>query len=80
MQDLLGALGRLGSADVASLGIGTLAATRGGPQADREACAGLCAKCPTAVLAVIEFDVDEWRGLGETGGRLSVFVTPQDMN
>jgi phosphohistidine phosphatase len=63
-----------------SPGIETLAATLGGPQSDREAYARLCAKFPTEALAVIEFDIDEWRGLGETGGRLSVFVTPQDMN
>ena len=63
-----------------SPGIETLAAALSGPQSDREAYARLTAKFPTAALAVIDFDVDEWRGLGETGGRLSVFVTPRDLD
>ena len=50
-----------------------------GPRSDREAYARLCAKFPTAALAVTEFEVDEWRGLGETGRRPSAFVTPKHL-
>ena len=62
-----------------SPGIEGLAAALTGPGSDREAYARLCAKFPTAALAVIDFELDDWRVLGETGGRLSRFVTPRDL-
>ena len=62
-----------------SPGIEGLAAALTGPGSDREAYARLCAKFPTAALAVIDFELDDWRVLGETDGRLSRFVTPKDL-
>lgn len=62
-----------------SPGIENLAVALTGPGFDREAYGRLCAKFPTAALAVIEFECDNWRGLGENGGRLSRFVTPRDL-
>lgn len=62
-----------------SPGIEGLAATLTGPGSDRQAMARLRAKFPTAALAVIEFDVDDWRGLGKSAGRLTAFVTPGEL-
>lgn len=45
-----------------------------------EALARLAAKFPTAALAVIDFDVAEWSGLGRRKGRLERFVTPKDLD
>lgn len=62
-----------------SPGIEGLAAELIGPQSDGEAYGRLRAKFSTAALAVIEFPMDDWRALGEAGGRLSSFVTPRDL-
>lgn len=63
-----------------SPGIEGLAAALTGPESDREAYARLGAKFATAALAVIAFDdVDDWRVLGETGGRLTRYVAPKDL-
>lgn len=43
---------------------------------DREALARLHAKYPTAGLAVISFQVDDWSKVVPRGGRLEAFVTP----
>ena len=62
-----------------SPGIESLAVALTGPGFDREVYGRLCAKFPTAALAVIEFESDIWRGLGENGGRLTRFVVPRDL-
>ena len=62
-----------------SPGIEGLAAALTGPESDREAFARLRAKFPTAALAVIEFDLDDWLSLGKSAGRLTQFVTPRDL-
>jgi phosphohistidine phosphatase len=36
-------------------------------------------KYPTAALAVLDFDADEWYGVGEGEARLDRFVTPADL-
>lgn len=41
--------------------------------------ADLRAKFPTAALAVIDFDVEAWAGIGEAGGHLDRFVTPSGL-
>lgn len=63
-----------------SPGIESLAVALTGPDPDRRAYERLCAKFSTAALAVIEFETDEWRVIGESGGRLSRFVTPKDLD
>ena len=63
-----------------SPGIESLAVALTGPDSDRDAYGRLCAKFPTAALAVIEFESNGWRGLGENGGRLSRFVVPRDLD
>ena len=62
-----------------SPGIEGLAAVLTGPGSDRRAMARLRAKFPTAALAVIEFDADDWRSLGKSAGRLTAFVTPREL-
>ncbi len=62
-----------------SPGMENLAASLTGPDSEREASARLRAKFPTAALAVIEFDLGDWRDLGKNGGRLTRFVTPKDL-
>ena len=62
-----------------SPGMESLAASLSGPDSDREASARLRAKFPTAALAVIEFDLGDWRDLGKNGGRLTRFVTPKEL-
>ncbi len=63
-----------------SPGIESLATALIGPGFDRRAYERLCAKFSTAALAVIEFETDEWRIIGESGGRLSRYVTPKDLD
>ncbi|KWV44221.1 phosphoglycerate mutase [Rhizobium altiplani] len=46
---------------------------------DPEACVGIREKFPTAALAVIEFDVDRWKGLKPKSGTLERFVTPRSL-
>ncbi len=62
-----------------SPGMEIIAASLSGPDSDHEASARLRAKFPTAALAVIEFEIDNWCRLGENGGRLSRFVVPRDL-
>lgn len=45
----------------------------------RKALARLHRKYPTAALAVIHFDVDDWRAVGWGGGHLDRFVRPKDL-
>ena len=37
------------------------------------------ADVPTAALAILDFDVDDWLGIRERGGRLVGFVRPRDL-
>ncbi|MBN9456263.1 MAG: SixA phosphatase family protein [Bosea sp. (in: a-proteobacteria)] len=46
---------------------------------DRYAAARMSQKYPTAGLAVLDFAVDDWRDIGERGGRLERFVTPASL-
>ena len=84
-RGLLGALRKApGHADTLLLiahspGVESLAAALSGPDSDREAYGRLGAKFPTAALAAIEFDIGEWRGLGDSGGCLSRYVTPREL-
>ncbi|MGZ8282803.1 MAG: SixA phosphatase family protein [Allosphingosinicella sp.] len=40
----------------------------------------LAAKYPTATVAEIEFDVDQWRDVGADSGRLTRFIRPRDLD
>ena len=46
---------------------------------DRYAAARMSQKYPTAGLAVLDLGVDDWRDIGERGGRLERFVTPASL-
>ena len=46
---------------------------------DRYAMARLVQKFPTAGLAVIDFDVENWADVEPQGGRLDRFVTPKSL-
>lgn len=46
---------------------------------DRYAYARLTHKFPTAGLAVVDFDVEDWSEVAERGGRLDRFVTPKSL-
>jgi phosphohistidine phosphatase len=35
------------------------------------------AKFPTGATAVIDFDVEDWRAIGESAGRLAGFTVPR---
>ena len=40
----------------------------------------VAAKFPTAALAVIDFEAEHWRDIGEGGGRLERFIAPSDLD
>lgn len=46
---------------------------------DRYAAARMSAKYPTCGLAVIDFDIEDWRDLAPRSGRLDRFVTPASL-
>jgi phosphohistidine phosphatase len=45
-----------------------------GDRADRTA---IAAKLPTAALAIIQFDIADWRKVTPASGRLTLFMTPK---
>jgi phosphohistidine phosphatase len=45
----------------------------------RKALERMGSKFPTAALAVIDFDVDQWSEVAVAGGRLVAFVRPKDL-
>ena len=55
-------------------------ATRLVGSGDRDLRERLTAGYPTAALAVIAFDGEDWRGVAVRGGRLDRFVTPRLLN
>jgi phosphohistidine phosphatase len=55
----------------------TLQLTGGGDDAAR---IRLAAKFPTAALAVLDFEVEHWRDVGEGGGQLQRFIAPRDLD
>ena len=55
----------------------TVHLTGGGDEAAR---ARAAAKFPTAALAVLDFEVEHWRDIGEGGGRLERFIAPRDLD
>ena len=46
---------------------------------DRYAAARMSQKYPTCGLAVLDFDVEDWRDVAERSGRLDRFVTPASL-
>jgi phosphohistidine phosphatase len=44
-----------------------------------KALARMARKFPTAALAVISFDAEQWSTIGEGGGKLEAFVRPKDL-
>ena len=46
---------------------------------DRYAAARMAQKYPTAGLAVLDFDIEDWRDLAPRSGRLDRFVTPASL-
>jgi phosphohistidine phosphatase len=46
---------------------------------DSDALAGLREKFPTAALAVVDLDLDEWAALAPSRGALRAFVRPKDL-
>jgi len=58
-------------------GLERLTAQLAGPGSKQKALAAFQDKFPTAALAVLRFEVERWREVGEGGGRLIHFVTPR---
>jgi phosphohistidine phosphatase len=59
-------------------GLATLAQTLAAT-GDAAAVKAMAAKFPTAALAVIDFDVDQWPAIALGKGRLQAFVRPKDL-
>ena len=83
---ILKAIGALAPPDAATLlvighnpGMELLAAGLAGPGSDADALSRLQGKFPTAALAVLNFDVREWKDLRAGRGRLTHFVRPRDL-
>jgi phosphohistidine phosphatase len=59
-------------------GLGALATSLCGA-GSKKALEKMSTKFPTAGLAVIDFDVDQWSDAANGGGRLEAFVRPKDL-